>query len=252
MKKKVLVIGETCDDIFIYGDIDRLSPEAPIPIIKPQYEVRNKGMAENVVKNLESLGVEVDFISNSEKIEKIRYVDDSHNYILLRVDFDHLIKPINLELLPNDNYDAVVIADYNKGFINNEVIKTISKKYTCPKFLDTKKEISDWVNDVDTIKINYSEYKKSKEFIDSNPVIKNKTIITRGKFGCDFQGKTFPTQEVEIKDVAGAGDTFLAGLVFKYLDTNSLDEAIIFANLCSTQVVQKRGVSIVNKNELYV
>jgi len=246
---KILVIGETCDDIFIYGEVSRLNPEAPVPIIIPKYQIVNKGMAENVANNLKSLGSHVDLICNQSLIKKIRYVDDSYNYILLRIDEGDICDRIDLNNLPNDDYSAVVVGDYNKGFLSEDDIKFISKKYSCPTFLDTKKELGDWVRDINYIKINNSEYQRNKDVIDSH--LLNKTIITRGKVGCDFNGKNFPTKEVEVKDVAGAGDTFLAGLVFNYVETNSIEESIKFANKCSTQVVQKRGVGIVNINELY-
>lgn len=246
---KVLVIGETCDDIFIYGEVSRLNPEAPVPIIKPRYQRVNKGMAENVYNNLESLGIDVDLVCNSDEIKKIRYVDDSYNYILLRIDFGDTVKQVNLDDLPSEEYSAVVIGDYNKGFIHSTDIIEISKKYNCPIFLDTKKDLGEWVDCVDYIKINNSEYQRNKYLIDTK--LSSKTIVTRGREGCNFNGKNFPTKEVEVKDVVGAGDTFLAGLVFKYIETNSIEESIEFANLCSTQVVQKRGVGIVNKDELY-
>ena len=246
---RVLVIGETCDDVFIYGEVSRLNPEAPVPIIKPKYEVINKGMAENVSKNLHSLDVGVDLISNTQTIKKIRYVDDSYNYILLRIDEGDSCERINLNDLPSDEYSAIVIGDYNKGFLQPDDIVEITKKYSCPIFLDTKKDLDEWVNCVDYIKINNSEYQRNKELIDNK--LSSKTIVTRGREGCNFDGRNFPTKEVEVKDVVGAGDTFLAGLVFKYIETNSIEESIEFANLCSTQVVQKRGVGIVNKDELY-
>lgn len=249
MTYKILVIGETCDDIFIYGEVSRLNPEAPVPIIKPTYQTTNKGMSENVANNLESLGVGVDLICNQETIKKIRYVDDSYNYILLRIDEEEPINKIDLYKLPDEDYDAVVIGDYNKGFLQPSDIQYICKKYTCPIFLDTKKELGDWADCLDYIKINNSEYQRNKEIIDTKLI--SKTIITRGSKGCNFNGQNFPTKEVEVKDVVGAGDTFLAGLVFKYIETNSIEESIEFANLCSTQVVQKRGVGIVDKNELY-
>ena len=66
----------------------------------------------------------------------------------------------------------------------------------------------------------------------------------------DYKQRTYPTKEVSIKDVAGAGDTFLAGLIFKYIQTNSIEDSLDFANKCSTQVVQKRGVSVVDKTKL--
>ena len=64
-------------------------------------------------------------------------------------------------------------------------------------------------------------------------------------WGCIFKGSTFPTKEVPVKDVSGAGDTFLAGLVCKYLENRNIEEAIHFAQDCTTKVVQKHGVSTV-------
>lgn len=248
IQSKILVIGENCDDIFIYGSVNRLNPEAPVPIIKPLYEIINKGMAENVSNNLESLGMSTFLLSNSEIIKKIRYVDDSYNYILLRIDKNDTVSRINLDTLPDDNFSSVVIGDYDKGFLTSDDIQYISNKYTCPIFLDTKKILDDWVLGVDYIKINNTEYESNKDYIDSN--IKDKTIITRGREGCNFNGINYPTKSVEVKDVVGAGDTFLAGLVFSYIQTNSIDQSIKYANKCSAQVVQRRGVGIINKEEL--
>lgn len=249
---RVLVIGESCKDIFIYGDAKRLSPEAPIPIIEPTHTIENKGMASNVQNNIEALGVDVDLITNLEEIKKIRYVDDSYNYILLRVDENDKVESINNQSLniELDDYDSIIIVDYNKGFISEEIIQKVSENASCPIFLDTKKKLGDWVSSIDFIKINFLEYQDSKSFIEKNDWISKKLIVTRGKFGCDYNGKNYPTKEVSIKDVAGAGDTFLSGLVCEYLKNQSIEESIKFANKCSTQVVQKRGVSIINKNKL--
>ena len=53
----------------------------------------------------------------------------------------------------------------------------------------------------------------------------------------------YPVKEVKIKDVSGAGDTFLTALVVSYMKTQDMQKSINFANKCSTQVVQKRGVT---------
>ena len=74
---KILVIGDSCTDIFRYGDIRRVAPEAPVPVIVPIREISNPGMAGNVVANLEVLGAEVDILTNEELIRKIRYVDET-------------------------------------------------------------------------------------------------------------------------------------------------------------------------------
>jgi len=248
---KVLVIGESCDDVFIYGDVLRLSPEAPVPVIKPLRETYSKGMAENVQLNLKALGVDTHLTCNSEEIVKIRYVDDSYNYILLRIDENDKVSPLNLTELPNlDDFDLVVFADYDKGFLSKSDIEEISSKCNCPTFLDTKKKLGSWCKYISYIKINYNEYLTSKTQIDGNVLLKEKTIITRGPNGCDWNGKNYPTKDVGVKDVAGAGDSFLAGLIFKYIQNRSIEESLEFANKCSTQVVQQKGVSIINKELL--
>ena len=73
----------------------------------------------------------------------------------------------------------------------------------------------------------------------------DKTIVTKGNEGCLFQGRIYPTEDVLVKDISGAGDTFIAGLVVKYLKTNDIEKAIDFAQECTKIVVQKHGVSTI-------
>ena len=47
--KKILVIGELCIDKFVYGEVKRLSPEAPVPVFNPIVTEENRGMAGNVL-----------------------------------------------------------------------------------------------------------------------------------------------------------------------------------------------------------
>ena len=60
-----------------------------------------------------------------------------------------------------------------------------------------------------------------------------------------YQGNNYPTQEVPVKDVSGAGDTFLSGLVVEYIRSKNIKLAIDFAQQCTTIVVQKSGVSTI-------
>jgi bifunctional ADP-heptose synthase (sugar kinase/adenylyltransferase) len=243
---KVLVIGDNCTDIFRYGKVDRLAPEAPVPVIIPEREESNPGMAGNVVRNLEALKLKVDFITNKTEIKKIRYICSKYNYILLRIDENDKCENIG-PLLNNINweeYHAVVVSDYNKGFLTELDISYIVSKHPFV-FLDTKKILGSWAYAVKLIKINYQEYLNNKLIFDNDPILKEKTIITKGKFGCDYQGKNYPTKEVPVKDLSGAGDTFLAGLVTEYLASGDVDKAINFAQECTTIVVQKSGVSTI-------
>jgi len=242
---KILVIGDSCTDIFRYGKVTRIAPEAPIPIIVPERETSNPGMAGNVVANLKALGAEVDFVTNTTEIRKIRYVCSKYNHLLLRVDENDTCEPFNIGSLYLNKYDAIIISDYCKGFLSEEDIKQISQLYQSVIFLDTKKILGEWTHNIDFIKINYHEYERNKEILKNDFILKDKTIVTRGKYGCDYQGKNYPTVDVSVKDVSGAGDTFLAGLVIEYSRSQDINKAIQFAQECTTIVVQKSGVSTI-------
>ena len=63
---KVLLIGDSCTDEWVYGPCNRLSPEAPVPILIQSEKEQAPGMAANVHANLESLGINVTFLTNKE------------------------------------------------------------------------------------------------------------------------------------------------------------------------------------------
>jgi len=244
---KILVIGDSCIDVFRYGKVNRLAPEAPVPVIIPQSETSNPGMAGNVVRNIEALGHKVDFITNENEIKKIRYVCSKYNHLLLRVDEGdkcNLIHPNALENIKWDEYDAVVISDYCKGFLSENDIKFISEQHPLT-FLDSKKLLGEWAHNISFIKINFHEYENNQHILSADNTLLSKTIVTRGKYGCVFQGTNYPTQEVSVKDISGAGDTFLSGLVVEYIRTKNIESAIKFAQQCTTIVVQKSGVSTI-------
>jgi D-beta-D-heptose 7-phosphate kinase/D-beta-D-heptose 1-phosphate adenosyltransferase len=248
---KILVIGDSCLDEYIYCTTGRFCPDAPVPILKPESFVSALGMAGNVVDNLEALGIEVELISNANKIKKTRYVDSKTNHMFFRIDEgEDDVFPIaqkSLDSINWEDYNAVVISDYCKGFIDENTIKYISKQHPIT-FLDTKKQIGSWVKDITFIKINDVEYRYSEKFIDNN--YKDSLIITRGSNGAEYKGNTYPVKKVDVKDTSGAGDSFLAGLVGNYLETYNIVKSIKFANKCATQVVQKKGTAKINKNEL--
>ncbi len=245
---KLLVIGDSCTDVFRYGEVNKLAPEAPVPVIKPEKETSNSGMAGNVVANLKALGAEVDFITNKKEIRKIRYVCSKYNHLLLRVDENDKCDRIDIEnvlvMIEWHKYDAVIISDYCKGFINHLDVQYIAQEHPLT-FLDTKRILGDWADKITFIKINSNEYENNKEAFLTYPHLLNKCIVTKGPQGCLYQNQIYPTQKVDVKDVSGAGDTFLAGLVENYVTTKDIKSAIDFAQECTTKVVQKLGVSTI-------
>jgi len=259
----VLVIGDSCKDVFIYGDIERISPEAPVPVFKPTHTEKNDGMAKNVANNVESLDMHIYTITNENCIIKKRFVENRSGQMVLRVDehdYCDRIKIKRLQGITNNKFtsygltgtidwiDAIIISDYCKGFLEESDIEHICK-YNKNVFVDTKKKLGEWIRDADFIKINELEYQKNHEVLSENG-LEEKLIITLGSKGCRYKEKEFPVKEVPVKDVSGAGDTFIAGLVRGYLDTNNIESAIEFAQKCTTHVVQKHGVATVTLKEI--
>ena len=250
MLNKILVIGDSCNDVFVYGKSIRLSPDAPVPVFNPTEQIENGGMGLNVKANIISLGVECDIIDQKEKIKKTRYVDKKTNHTFLRVDTgeDNILRVYSKQLECIKNYSAIIISDYNKGFLHEDDISYICNNHPLV-FLDTKKHIADFCKNATFIKINEIEYNNSKEEL-SKKHFEDSLIVTLGSSGCKFREKIYPVDTVQVKDMSGAGDTFIASLVVNYLKTFNIEEAIKFANLCATSVVQRRGVAIVNNSNI--
>jgi D-beta-D-heptose 7-phosphate kinase/D-beta-D-heptose 1-phosphate adenosyltransferase len=233
--------------VFTYGDVERLSPEAPVPVFKPKEDIKNYGMAGNVFKNIEKLSsnFEITFWTQKEEIIKQRLVDKKTNHMLIRIDSgeNQLTSSIDLTQEKKEiirNFDIVIISDYNKGFLSEEDFVTIGQNAKL-LFVDSKRKLSNRIINVcDFIKLNYQEYQNNKEIVENNI---SKFIITLGADGARYLNENFPSPKPqETIDVSGAGDTFIASLVIKYLETNDIKESINFANKMSSIVVSKRGV----------
>ena len=237
---KVLVIGDSCIDNFIYCNINRICPEAPVPVLQPLNTVTNSGMAGNVAKNLIALGVKVDLITNKTNIQKTRYIDEKSGQMIMRFDQNDKCDAYDGKTFTTVDYDAIVISDYNKGFLKNRDIQLWLENAKCPTFLDTKKKLTKFAYGANFIKINKPEWDNNSHYVGGN------VIVTDGKNGATYRGETYPLDhQVKVSNVSGAGDTFLAGLVYEYINSNNIKKAIKFANKCASKVVQERGVTTV-------
>lgn len=245
--KKILVIGEACVDAFIYGECKRLSPEAPVPVLSNITRKFNHGMAGNVRKNLERLadGYDIDCICQSEVIIKSRYIDSKTNHMFLRVDEGEHGTMVPFRLTESiiqkiKEADAVIVSDYNKGFLTEEMLQEIAE-HAKLSFLDSKKKLHpDTIMAYNYVKLNELEWERNKT---SDRHLLLKMIVTLGPKGAMYMGSLYPTEPKETIDVSGAGDTFIAALAVKYLQTQDIDISITFANKMSAIVVSKRGVS---------
>jgi bifunctional ADP-heptose synthase (sugar kinase/adenylyltransferase) len=122
---KILLIGDNCIDVYQYGTVDRISPEAPVPVFKFSHEESRPGMAGNVYNNLVALGCNV-YAVYGETSTKTRLIDTRSKQQIVRIDNDvHSSSAVITYKL--DNYDAIVISDYNKGTVSYELIESLRK-----------------------------------------------------------------------------------------------------------------------------
>jgi len=257
----VLVIGEECLDIFIYGSSVRFCPDVPAPVFVPSSTSISFGMAGNTAENLKGLRVKSKKITQitqtMKPIKKIRYVDSKFNHTFLRVDEgEDSVEPYKDTLSAETikKYDAVVISDYGKGFLSEGDIEKfcVNNPNT---FLDTKKVLGDFCKEAKIIKINSFEFERIKDQIKLEDW-KDKLIVTLGERGCMYLrgGEAsgfhyYPTDSIKVFDATGAGDTFLAALVSRYLQAKNMDDAIKFANNKSKEAVQQKGVSVIRETK---
>lgn len=243
-KFNILLIGDSCIDEYHYGVCERLSPEAPVPVLKITHSETKQGMAANVKDNLEAFGCDVDFLTSGVKSIKRRYIDARSKQHIVRVDEDPIAPAFNpyLESLSLNQYDAIVISDYNKGFVTYDNVGVLRDKFNGPIFVDTKKpDLTSFSGCF--VKINELEYAASTSKTDN-------LIVTLGSYGAMYKGATFAGVPVEVVDVCGAGDTFLAALAFEFLKTSSIADAIKFANKASAITVTHSGVYSLTETDI--
>tara|TARA_R110002012_G_scaffold233844_1_gene407260 strand:+ start:874 stop:1653 length:780 start_codon:yes stop_codon:yes gene_type:complete len=245
---KILLIGDSCKDIYHYGVCERISPEAPVPVLKQIKVEKKEGMSSNVKLNLESFGLDVLHFHNLEIIKKHRFVDSRYNQHLLRLDEgeDMKIEPFNVGVLSDlSRFDAVVISDYNKGFLPNKAVSRICELFKDkPVFVDSKKQDLSFFSDC-IIKIN------EKEFNSLTSMPKNsKFVVTLGEKGAMCDGKIYSTDKTEVFDVCGAGDVFLSGLVYGWLRWKDPRLSIDLANKSARVSVSKMGTHVLTKEDV--
>ena len=230
----ILLLGDSCVDVYQYGHVDRISPEAPVPVFVPTHEERRPGMAANVQANLKALGVEVAFITGQESI-KTRLIDSRSKQQIVRVDNDVKNEPLEFATEIPKVYHAIVISDYNKGLISYELIKELRAEFPGPIFIDTKKQDLKQLEGC-IVKINEVEYNARHSDC-------SQMIVTLGKEGALYNHNIYPAPAIDVVDVCGAGDTFLSALAYEYLCTDGdMERSIEFAISASSITVQHTGV----------
>ena len=264
MNCKIALIGETCIDQYVYGTCDRICPEAAAICFKSNgYMTENFGMSGNVKANLLSINpnLNIDHITCSNIIIKKRFIDTKYNTIVFREDINDRSSIINLSDINIQTYDYIIISDYCKGFLSDQNIIDIcnNKSNKTKIFIDTKKKLyPELIKNIDFVKINETEFHSNISNLQEILRYTN-LVVTKGEKGatlyklqtnkftdhCNTYEENYSTGRVVLRDVCGAGDTFLAGLCSKYIETQDIKTSIIFANACASKVVSKFGVTTI-------
>lgn len=243
---KILLIGDSCEDEYIFGTVDRLSPEAPVPVFVEKNRRKSLGMSGNVLQNLRSILPHANIVhlsNDPSHLRKIRFIDTKSNYQLMRHDVENTLAHLNFDDLKLESYDAVVISDYDKGYLTHDFCSQLTKLNIGKIFVDSKKnDLSCFQNC--TIKLNEKERKAAHSCPNSS-----KIITTLGERGSLYEGTLYEADSVKVHDVCGAGDVFLASLVVRWIESHSMNDAIRTATKCASHSVTKLGTYVLRRSE---
>lgn len=281
---KILVVGDMMLDQYILGEVERISPEAPVPIVKVTNEYHTLGGCGNVARNIRELGANVDCLFSvgwdnaGEKIEglldevgirpltvneskvttvKERVIADERKIQMIRVDkedtkkINHNVMINRLEERPLE-YDIVVISDYAKGVITKPLMDYFHMM-NYKMIVDPKPVNKDIYGSVYMLTPNEKECKEMGGC--ENLIISDKIkyiLETRGKEGMTLydynQAWDIEAEPVEVYNVSGAGDTVVAVMAVCISMGYSPVESANISNRCAAYVVTQPGTTVVPKN----
>jgi len=249
---KVLVLGDIIIDKYIYGTSSRISPEAPVPVITYIDEKETRGGAGLVYENLKSLGVDVDMFETQGQVSvKTRVI--CYGHYVTRIDDDAQSNGMDVlkQVQETDfsQYEYVILSDYNKGVLDEakEIIAHINK-YNCKVIVDPKENAWFYEN-AWLVKPNYNEF-HDLGFDDwqGNIITTNageEVIAT-----IDGVKYEIPVDNLEVSDVTGAGDCFLAAFVYGLTKGYEYKKCLKLAVTGSTESVKHSGTYTLTINDI--
>ena len=249
---KVLVLGDIIVDKYIYGTSGRISPEAPVPIVNLEKVSTSLGGACLVYKNLKCLCVDVTlFDAFQPRSTKTRIISDGHYITRLDEDEQADGEVVLKKVIDTDfsNYDYVILSDYNKGVLDhcNRIIEHINT-FDCKVIVDPKRNRKHYEG-AWLVKPNNKEYKQfGFDKHEGNIIVTNAS----GPITANFESEKhfiIPDQ-VEVNDVTGAGDCFLAAFVYGLTQNKNVLQSLELASKGATESVKHIGTYILKLEDI--
>ncbi len=208
----VLIIGDVMVDSYMWGKVNRISPEAPVPIVAIQSKEQRLGGAANVALNIQAMGanpilcsvIGVDYdgqhfldLLKKQKLSqkgilksrnrittnKTRIIGNNHQLVRVDEEVEEDITPnetdqllqLILFILQHDKIDVIIFEDYNKGLITPKLIKSVvemAKKRNIPIAVDPKKKNFSSYKGVTLFKPNLKELREGLKLDAENDNLK--------------------------------------------------------------------------------
>lgn len=304
--RRVLVIGDLMLDRYIWGDVERISPEAPVPVVKAAHRSDQPGGAGNVAMNIAGLGARTTLLGfcgddgeghtlrqllQEAGVESQMVVVPSHpttaklriigaRQQMLRLDteqtdgypaeaYSALLAKVGCAI---SNADAVVLSDYAKGVLTEEVCQQtikLARERRIPVLVDPKQRNFLRYRGATTICPNLSELAAASGVStkDLNAILAagQKMVAdlalecltaTMSEKGIALlrRDSAFiaPAVARQVFDVSGAGDTVIATIALALASGLEIEIAVQLANVAAGIVVSKVGTVPVSRDELLI
>jgi len=206
--KRIKIIGDIILDEYIFGEVERISPEAPVPVVLVKKKKYHLGGAANVAFNLKALGAEPELFGVIGNDESAKIIEElltdkkiskkgvirvnsrpttrktrviGHNQQIVRID-EEIIEPLKKKekkllmekIFENDNHKAVIFEDYEKGTISRELVRGMVSKIR-EKIIacDPKKHNFNFYKNITLLKPN----RKELEFVSKRALKEKKDMI---------------------------------------------------------------------------
>ena len=303
--KNVLIVGDAMIDAYMWGEVNRMSPEAPVPVVEVKKHENRLGGAANVALNLKALGANpilcsvigtgnrgdlflklmqkarlstAGILTKKERKTTVKTRVIANNKHQLRIDEEETFPIIQseefLKLTKNlmTNINVIILQDYNKGVLTNEVIEgviTNANKKGIPTIVDPKKKNFYSYKNCTIFKPNLAEIKDGMNIkFDANNFTEIETASTKLRKLLNAKAilltlsergicvnytdkfKHRPAFKRHIIDVSGAGDTVIAVAALCLASKVRYTNLSALSSLAGGIVCEEVGVIPINKERL--